>query len=111
MAAGDGLLLSKGRTDAKFKRFRTSFEVEAEARRMRDQIIGLAAQHDYQSDAIALALADVLAALAVTLDRETGHQGLADRLHAFEARVEESYRKGHEERSKMDLTATQIEGN
>ena len=58
---------------------------------VRQRILELLAKTNADSADVALALADILALTAVTLDLEAGRQSLDDRLHSFEQRVRETY--------------------
>jgi hypothetical protein len=68
-------------------------DFEPQVRLFREAVLALAAGGDVPSDVVAAALADVLGIAAAQLDRAGGRHALADRLHPFCARVEETYRR------------------
>ncbi len=70
---------------------RINFDIEAKA--FRDAVLSLASQHGCRIEVVAAALADTLAIAAAKLDQEGDTFTMADRLHAFCARVEETYEK------------------
>ena len=69
------------------------FMIEHEAHTLRTEILKLAARHNADSWAFALALADVLADLAIAHDMKHGRSALSDRLDLICQRVEETYRR------------------
>jgi hypothetical protein len=68
-------------------------DFELESRAFRDDVLAMAARHGVRVEVAAAALADVLAIAAARLDAEGDTCTLADRLHAFCGRVEETYRR------------------
>lgn len=67
--------------------------VEYEAKGIQKEIAALMASRGATIEAGALAIADTLAVMAAQLDRDEGKQSLSDRLHAFCARVEQTYNR------------------
>lgn len=69
----------------------TADATEREALAFRLAVLALAGERGADSEVVALALAGALADVAAALDRRGGVHSLADRLHAFCARVEAAY--------------------
>lgn len=76
-------------------------QFEPQAQRLRQEIISRAEMLNLDSLVVVAAIADVLATVAVTLDRTTGQRTLADRLHSFNERVEQTYHRTHKVAQEM----------
>ena len=59
----------------------------------REEILRLAAAQDLSVEAVVIALADILGYTAARQDAEAGQRTLNIKLHAFCARVEETYER------------------
>lgn len=68
-------------------------QFEAEAQRLRQDVLRLCAERNLDSAAVVAACADVVATVAATLDAREGTRTLNDRLDSFCGRVEETYER------------------
>lgn len=65
------------------------------ATELRMRLLKVIAAQNADSAHVVIALADILALTAATLDLHAGRRSLDDRLGSFEARVRETYLRAH----------------
>lgn len=70
--------------------------LELEAQKLREKLLLWLAENNVERDILTMALADMIALTAVTLDLDERRSALNDRMQSFDARVRETYHKHYE---------------